>query len=255
MTRILAGNWKMNLGLAEARSLLLALRAGRDVAPSVRMVLFPPFTALASIASMRESRDPDLGAQNCHAEPKGAFTGEVAAEQALDAGAVCVLVGHSERRRLFGEDDTLIHGKLRAAWRAGLTPYLCIGEPVAERERRRTREVLARQIRRAREGSPAPAPLVVAYEPVWAIGTGVVASTEEVAEAHDWARQELSAAGRVDPVAVLYGGSVDPRTAAPLAGLPGVDGFLVGGASLGAASFLAIAKVLEDARPADRPVH
>ncbi len=247
MRRILAANWKMNLGLAESRSLLLATRAGRDAVPSLRVVVFPPFTALASLASIREPRDPELGAQNCHAEPKGAFTGEIAAEQVRDAGATCVLVGHSERRRLFGENDTLIQGKLRAAWRAGLMPYLCIGETLAERERRETQEVLARQLRRVLEGSPAQAPLVVAYEPVWAIGTGVVASPEEVAEAHDWVRDELRAAGRADQVAVLYGGSVDARTALPLAALRGVDGFLVGGASLTATSFLAIARALEEA--------
>lgn len=253
MTRILAANWKMNLGLAGARTLLHEVRAGRDRAPSVRFVLFPPFTALAALAAERGPADPELGAQNCHAEPKGAFTGEIAAEQARDAGAACVLAGHSERRRLFGEGDDVVRAKLEAAWRAGLTPFLCIGETLAERERRETREVLARQIRRSLEGATPASPLVVAYEPVWAIGTGVVASPEEVEEAHGWVREELRGAGRNDPVAVLYGGSVDPRNAGPLSALPGVDGFLVGGASLNAESFLAIARALEEARPAARP--
>ena len=250
MTRILAANWKMNLGLAEARSLFQAIRAGRAGVPSVRMVLFPPLTALAPLAAERGPLDPELGAQNCHAEPKGAFTGEVAAEQVRDAGAACVLVGHSERRRLFDEDDALIQGKLRAAWRAGLTPYLCVGETLAEREHRGTEEVLARQIHQALEGAPSEAPLVLAYEPVWAIGTGRVATAAEVAEAHGWVRKELGGTGRALPAPVLYGGSVDPRTAGPLAALPGVDGFLVGGASLTAPSFLAIAKALEQTCPA-----
>ncbi|HEY7728667.1 MAG TPA: triose-phosphate isomerase [Candidatus Eisenbacteria bacterium] len=254
MTRILAGNWKMNLGIAEARSLLESIRAQRSVAPNLRIVLFPPYTALAPLAAERRPGDPELGAQNCHAEPKGAFTGEIAAEQVRDAGAAFVLVGHSERRRLFGENDALLGAKLRAAWRAGLTPFLCVGETLAERERHHTRDVLARQLGRSLEGAPPHAPLVVAYEPVWAIGTGVVATPSEVAEAHAWTREELERAGRDDttPVPVLYGGSVDPKAAGTLSALPEVDGFLVGGASLSGASFLSIARSLEEARTESR---
>jgi triosephosphate isomerase len=244
----------MNLGLAEARALLESIRSERSAAPSVRIVLFPPFTALAPLAADRKPGDPELGAQNCHGEASGAFTGEIAAEQVRDAGGAHVLVGHSERRRLFGENDAILRSKLLAAWRAGLTPFLCVGETLAERERRETRDVLARQLDRALAGSPPRAPLVVAYEPVWAIGTGVVASPAEVAESHAWTREELRRAGRADsePVPVLYGGSVDPKTAGPLAALPEVDGFLVGGASLNAASFLSIARSLEEARGATR---
>lgn len=244
----------MHLGLAEARALIEAVTAGQGATPSLSIVLFPPATALASLAAGRRKGDPGLGAQNCHAEPKGAFTGEISAEQVRDAGATCVLVGHSERRRLFGENDSLLQAKLRAAWRAGLTPYLCVGETLAERERQETRDVLARQLRRALEGAPPRAPLTIAYEPVWAIGTGVVAAPGEVAEAHGWVREELAATGRddVESVPVLYGGSVDSRSAVPLSALPDVDGFLVGGASLTAASFLAIAKALEESRPAAR---
>lgn len=254
MTRILAGNWKMNLGLAESRALLESIRAERRATPSLRLVLFPPFTALAGLASGRQPGDPELGAQNCHAEPKGAFTGEIAAEQVRDAGGAHVLVGHSERRRLFGENDALVRAKLAAAWRAGLTPFLCVGETLAERERHETRDVLARQLGRALDGTPPRAPLVVAYEPVWAIGTGVVASPAEVAEAHVWTREELRSAGREEsePVPVLYGGSVDPKTAGPLSALAEVDGFLVGGASLSPASFLSIARSLEEARAGAR---
>lgn len=251
MTRILAGNWKMNLGLADARALWEAVKDGSGATPSLRFILFPPLTALAPLAALRGKGDPDLGAQNCHAEPKGAYTGEVSAEQIRDAGGAFVLVGHSERRRLFGENDTLLQAKLRAAWRAGVTPVLCVGETLAERERQETPAVLARQLSRALDGAPARADLVVAYEPVWAIGTGVVASPAEVAEAHRWVREELKAAGREEatPVPILYGGSVDPKTADPLSMLPEVDGFLVGGASLKADSFLAIAKSLHERRP------
>lgn len=256
MTRILAGNWKMNLGLAESRALLQSIRAERGAAPSVRIVLFPPFTALAPLRAERATGDPELGAQTCHAEAKGAFTGEIAAEQVRDAGGTYVLVGHSERRRLFGEDDGVVRAKLMAAWRAGLTPFLCVGETLAERERHETRDVLAQQLGRALAGASPSAPLVVAYEPVWAIGTGVVASPAEVAEAHRWTREEMRRAGRPEsePVPVLYGGSVDPRTAGPLAAQSEVDGFLVGGASLNATSFLSIARALEGAPGAARGV-
>jgi triosephosphate isomerase len=258
MKRVLAGNWKMNLLLAEARALFDEVAAGLRGAAGVNLtcVLFPPATLLAPLASTRREGDPGLGAQNCHFEPKGAFTGEISAEQARDAGATHALVGHSERRRLFCESDSVARQKLLAAWRAGLKPVLCVGETLAERERRETRDVLARQLGRALEGAPPRAPLWVAYEPVWAIGTGVVATAEEVAEAHEWVREELTRAGRGgagaagDGVPVLYGGSVDPKNAGPLARTPGVDGFLVGGASLQAASFLEIARHLA-AVPAD----
>jgi len=250
MKRILAGNWKMNVLQAEGRALYAEVAAGCRARPAITCVLFPPATLLAALAAARSDGDPALGVQNCHFEVKGAFTGEISAEQAKDSGARFTLVGHSERRRLFCESDMVARQKLIAAWRAGLHPVLCIGETLAERERRETRDVLARQLRRALEGAPAKATLAVAYEPVWAIGTGVVASTEEVAEAHAWVREELAAAGRGtagDPVPVLYGGSVDPKNAGPLAAIPGVDGFLVGGASLQAASFLEIGRLLESA--------
>lgn len=247
MSRVLAGNWKMNLGLAEARSLLTAIGDGRPSSPSLSIVVFPPATVLAPLAAQRRPEDPKLGAQNCHAEPKGAFTGEISAEMARDAGAEYALVGHSERRRLFCENDQIAHQKLKAVWRAGLQPLLCIGETLAERERRETRDVLKRQLERALEGAAARSPLWIAYEPVWAIGTGVVASAEEVAEAHGWVLEELGrlgwdGAGVRTPV--LYGGSVDPKNAGVLAAIPEVAGFLVGGASLKAESFLAIGEAL-----------
>ena len=249
--RTLAGNWKMNLGLAEARALYRGVADGAKGYPATRILIFPPFTSLAALAEARREGEPAIGAQNCHFETSGAFTGEVSAEQAKDAGAEFMLVGHSERRRLFCENDLLMRQKLSASWRAGLTPILCVGETMVERSRRETRDILARQIRRALEGAAPRAPLLVAYEPVWAIGTGVVATPDEVAEAHGWVREEVAACGRdVDGgTPVLYGGSVDPKTARPLSGISGVDGFLVGGASLKAASFLAIAEALETPEP------
>lgn len=242
---LLAGNWKMNLLADDARALYEQVAEGCRSRPDLQCVVFPPATSIAILAAARTERDPALGAQNCHFEPKGAFTGEISAEQARDAGARYALVGHSERRRLFCESDLVAKQKLLAVWRAGLSPVLCVGETLAERERRETRDVLARQLRRTLEGTTAKAPLWVAYEPVWAIGTGVVASVEEVGEAHAWVREELGQAGRGDEVPILYGGSVDPKNAGPLAAVPGVDGFLVGGASLNAESFLEIGARLE----------
>jgi triosephosphate isomerase len=246
MSRILAANWKMNLDLAQARALYANSSEARAIYPDLTFLVFPPATALTTLRDARGRTGPSLGGQNCHTESKGAFTGEVSAEQLRDAGAEYVLVGHSERRRLFCESDTLARGKLGAAWRAGLTPLLCIGETLAERERQETQSVISRQLARALEGAPARATLLVAYEPVWAIGTGVVATTEQVAEAHGWVGEELKRLGR-NATPVLYGGSVDPKSAAPLAALKEVDGFLVGGASLDAPSFLAIAKALAGA--------
>src|SRR5689334_19130103 len=236
MRRMLAGNWKMNLTVSEAESHFKALAADARGRQRISVVVFPPATALHALAALRGADDPKLGGQNCHMEPKGAFTGEVSAEQLKEAGAEYVLVGHSERRRLFCESDAICRQKLQAAWRAGLTPVLCVGETLAERERRETRDVLGRQVRRALEGASPRAPLVLAYEPVWAIGTGVVASTEEVAEAHAWVLEEIAAAGRGGSGAtpVLYGGSVDPKNSVALGKLTDVGGFLVGGASLAA---------------------
>ena len=236
----------MNLGVAEAGALFAAVAEGLRGESRISCLVFPPATALHALARARGPEDPRLGAQNCSTEKKGAFTGEIAAEQAHEAGAEFVLVGHSERRRLFCESDALVRRKLVAAWRASLTPVLCVGETLAERERRETRDILARQIQRALEGASPRAPLIVAYEPVWAIGTGVVAVPEEVGEAHAWIREELTSAGRPgEPgTPVLYGGSVDPKNAASLAAISAVDGFLVGGASLGAPSFLAIGGAL-----------
>jgi len=257
VNRILAGNWKMNLSLAEARSLLAAI-GDRGFAPDrLTSVVFPPATALAVLAAERRPADPKLGIQNCHPDPKGAITGEISPEMARDAGAEFALVGHSERRRLFCESDLIVQAKLKGIARAGLKPVLCIGETLTERERRDTRDVLSRQLERALDGLPARAPLWVAYEPVWAIGTGVVATVDEVAEAHAWVLEVLGGMGRGSAAGrppVLYGGSVDPKNAPALAALADVGGFLVGGASLKAESFVAIGEALIQANQSATPV-
>ncbi|MGH7682194.1 MAG: triose-phosphate isomerase [Candidatus Eiseniibacteriota bacterium] len=253
MKRILAGNWKMNLGVAESRSLYAAVSEARGLHPDLTVIVFPPATALASLAAGKAPGAPALGAQNCYTEPRGAFTGELSAEQIREAGAEYILVGHSERRRLFCENDLIARAKLQAAWRAGLTPVLCVGETLNERERLETKDVLARQLSRALEGAPPRAALLVAYEPVWAIGTGIVATPEQAAEAHDWIRDELKGLGRAaqeNAIPILYGGSVDPKNAPALAARPEIDGFLVGGASLNGPGFLSIAGTL--ATPAPR---
>jgi triosephosphate isomerase len=257
VSRILAGNWKMNLTLAEARALLRAVGDHGFASESLTTIVFPPMSALALLASERRPFDPRLGAQNCHPDARGAMTGEVSPEMARDAGAEFALVGHSERRRLFCEGDPIIQAKMKGVLRAGLKPLLCVGETLAERERRETRDVLSRQLTRALDGLPPRSPLWVAYEPVWAIGTGVVATVDEVAEAHAWVLEVLSSMGRGSAAGhypVLYGGSVDPRNAAALAALPDVEGFLVGGASLTPASFIAVGEALIGADRKASPV-
>jgi triosephosphate isomerase len=202
----------------------------------------PPFTALAAVAAALKGSAIHLGAQNLHPEPRGAFTGEIAGGMLTDAGCRFVIVGHSERRRLFAEDDALVARKLRAAQACGLTPIVCVGETLAERESGRTAEVLVRQIVAAYDGlqAAAAAATVVAYEPVWAIGTGRVATAEQACEAHLVLRTALD---RVVPggagggCAVLYGGSVTAENAASLFAEEQIDGALVGGASLEAAPF------------------
>jgi triosephosphate isomerase len=196
MSRILAANWKMNpRSRAGARALRVERRSARDLSGS-HVPRFPAGHGARNAREARGKTGPALGGQSCHSEPKGPFTGEVSAEQLRDAGAEYVLVGHSERRRLFCESDAVARAKLGAAWRAGLTPLLCIGETLAERERQETQSVISRQLARALDGAPARATLLVAYEPVWAIGTGIVATTEQVAEAHGWVGEELTRLGR-----------------------------------------------------------
>ena len=239
----LAGNWKMNLdrraSLDLARSLADSLPEGRDVA------VFPPFVYLDEVARALAGSAIRVGAQNVCDEEAGAFTGEVSAAMLRDVGAELTLVGHSERRHVFGEADELVSRKLQRGLAEGLEVVLCVGETIEERQAGRTEEVVLRQLQAGLEGVGADAvrSVTIAYEPVWAIGTGHVATPEQAGAVHDYLRGVLS--GMYDEalgeeLRILYGGSVGPKNVSELMAVPSVDGALVGGASLKADSFRAI---------------
>jgi triosephosphate isomerase (TIM) len=241
---LVAGNWKMN-GLRAALAEIDAIAAGFD--PGLReridLLVCPPATLLAAAAARLEGKGVALGGQDCHTQPSGAHTGDLSAALLADAGARFVIVGHSERRADHVESDALVLAKARAALAAGLTPIVCVGETRAEREAGKAESVVATQI----AGSvPPEAPaerLVVAYEPVWAIGTGLTPTPQDVAKMHGFARQRIDALspGKGAATRILYGGSVKPENARELLHVADVDGALVGGASLKAKDFLAIA--------------
>lgn len=237
--RLIAGNWKMHGLLEEALQFVHDLR--ENPAPDhIEVALMPPFTLLYPLAEPLRKKGVRLGAQNVYYEPKGAFTGSISPLMLRDAGCHYVIIGHSERRHIMGESNELIAKKLRAAWQGGLEPILCIGETLEEREQGKTEDVLLQQLS-VLEDAPKDAPLTVAYEPVWAIGTGKNASPEQVTEAHAFIHEELK---RLDmDCRVLYGGSVKPENAADLLSCPGVEGALVGGASLNADTFSRIIEI------------
>lgn len=243
--RLVAGNWKMHKLPAEGAALareMVALRAADPAATACAVALCPPFPALAAVGEALKGSGVHLGAQNMHAETHGAFTGEVAGPMLAALGCRFVVLGHSERRHGMGETDEQVAKKLRAALRDGLTPIVCVGELLAEREAERTAEVLVRQVSVAFAGlDPATArSTVVAYEPVWAIGTGKVATPEQARDAHRVIRATLDRVvgpGVGGELAILYGGSVNAGNAATLFAEEDLDGALVGGASLEAAGF------------------
>ncbi len=245
-TPIIGGNWKMHTLRAEARALAAEVVAG--VPGGVEVVLCPPFPWLADVAGLPRTDSVACGGQDCSPHEAGAHTGQVSAGMLRDAGADWVILGHSERRHELGESDALVGAKLDRARTAGLRVILCVGELDSEREAGRTQEVVARQLDAALNGvrTPAdlaPADLVIAYEPVWAIGTGRTAGPEDAQSVHAFIRSRLADrydAGFAAAVRIQYGGSVKPANAAELFAAPDVDGFLVGGASLVAADFLAI---------------
>jgi len=234
MRQLIAGNWKMNgtgASLAELEALaedLTAKPAGCDV------LICPPATLIARAVWQAKNRVP-IGGQDCHAQASGAFTGDVSAEMLRDAGATHVIVGHSERRQYHGETDAIVAAKAKAAWRAGLVAIICIGETEAQRDAGQAYDVCKAQL----AGSVPPGATlentVIAYEPVWAIGTGKTPTTPDIAQMHAYIRKCLGAQNRI-----LYGGSVKPSNAQEILGLPDVGGALVGGASLKAADFLTI---------------
>lgn len=244
---LVAGNWKMN-GLRASAGVLAELAKGYGPAlrDKVDLLVCPPATLLHPFAVAAVGSRIAVGGQDCHPKASGAHTGDLSAEMLADCGASYVIVGHSERRADHGESDDTVRQKAEAAWRAGLTAIVCVGETREEREAGRTLNVVRKQLRGSiPEGSTA-ANLVVAYEPVWAIGTGLTPTAADVAEVHAVIRGEMKrAVGRADQenVRILYGGSVKPSNAAELMAVENVDGALVGGASLVASDFLGIAGV------------
>jgi triosephosphate isomerase len=242
---LVAGNWKMN-GLRRSSAELEKIVAGaKGLAGRVELMVCPPATLLIAFAEAARGTGVAIGGQDCHAEAAGAFTGDISAEMLKDAGATAVIVGHSERRIIHRETDADVRAKALAAWRAGLTAIVCIGETRGEREAGRTLDVLGRQLDGSVPDGASGANLVIAYEPVWAIGTGLTPTAADVAEAHDFIRKRLAArhGAAAEAVRILYGGSVKPSNAKELMGVSNVDGALVGGASLKAEDFLGIAGV------------
>jgi triosephosphate isomerase (TIM) len=245
---VLAGNWKMHKGPQEAAAFMQAFIDEHDVRDDATVLFFPPAISLtAARDALRGRKDIALGVQNVHWESAGAFTGETSAVMASQAGARFILAGHSERRHVFGESDDEVGQKAAAALGAGLLPLACVGETLGEREAGRLEEVLIRQLDAIIDALPgdAGASLLLAYEPVWAIGTGKNATPDDAAEAHDILRRRVAVRYGDDVAAampILYGGSVKPDNAAELLAAPGVDGLLVGGASLDPVGFAAICR-------------
>ena len=233
---IIAGNWKMNGMLDESLAFVDALTENPNPA-AVEMAICPPFTLLHPLSKPFAEKGVKLGAQSIYFEESGAFTGSISPLMVKDAGCHYVILGHSERRDIMHEDNALLRKKLDAVWKHGLEPMFCIGEHLEEREAGTTNGVLKGQLS-VLEGTDASLPLTVAYEPVWAIGTGKTASPEQVSETHAFVHEELARLGR--KCKVLYGGSVNPGNAESLMACKGVDGALVGGASLKAESFMEI---------------
>ncbi len=251
-----AGNWKMHKTLPEARGLVAALRAGFDGRPElhrrVDVAVFPPATLLFPIAKALDGSAIAFGAQNAHFEPQGAFTGEVSIPMVRETGATMILVGHSERRHVFGEPADVLARKVAAVVAAGLTCVYCVGETLDQREAGQTEKVVGDQLDVALGGGVDPTRLVIAYEPVWAIGTGRTATPEIAQEVHTFARMRLASIYSAKVAAslrILYGGSVKPGNAAELMAGPDVDGVLVGGACLVADDFLGIIDAVAGEHP------
>ncbi len=241
---LIAGNWKMN-GLRASTAEFEAMLAGAaGVAAKADLLVCPPATLIAAFAEKaRGSRNLTIGAQDCHPRASGAHTGDISAEMLADAGAGAIIVGHSERRADHGESDTLVRQKAEAAWRAGLTAIVCIGETQAQRDAGQTLDICRGQLTGSLPDKATPGNLVVAYEPVWAIGTGLTPTTGDVEQIHKFIREFLTSRfnGEGEKMRILYGGSVKPSNARELMAVANVNGALIGGASLKASDFLAIA--------------
>jgi triosephosphate isomerase len=235
--RLVAGNWKMNGQRADGLALARAIAARAKGDRRCDLLVCPPATLAAAVGEALAGSGVMLGGQDCHAEPKGAFTGDISAEMLQDAGCSHVILGHSERRHGCGESDAAVRAKVAAAWRAGLVAILCVGETRAEREAGHAVAVVAGQLAGSLPDGADAGRLVVAYEPVWAIGTGLIPLSADIAAMHEAIRDCLPADTRI-----LYGGSVNPGNAGEILALAAVDGALVGGASLKAEDFWAIAQ-------------
>jgi triosephosphate isomerase (TIM) len=235
--RLVAGNWKMNGGRADGLALARAVAERARTAHRCELLVCPPFTLLAAVGEALTGSGVALGGQDCHSAAAGAFTGCISAEMLKDSGCSHAIVGHSERRHTCGERDADVRAKAEAAWRAGLVAIVCVGETRAEREAGRALAVVSAQIAGSVPDGAAPDRLIVAYEPVWAIGTGLTPTIADIAEVHAGIRGRVPAGTRI-----LYGGSVNAKNAAEILALEEVDGALVGGASLKAEDFWAIAE-------------
>jgi triosephosphate isomerase len=244
---VLAANWKMNNGPTAAKAFMKAFLSGYAARDGRTIIIFPPAVSLSTVSSAAAERDDVLaGVQNIHWAEKGAFTGEISASMAGDAGASVVLVGHSERRHVFGETDAQCAKKCLSASHAKLSFMLCIGETIEQREAGETERVVTHQLREGLSQTPnlISVEFLLAYEPVWAIGTGLTASAGDASAIHTVIRSELRQmiGTRCDAIPILYGGSVNPSNAASLLAAQEIDGLLVGGASVEASSWLAIAQ-------------
>lgn len=242
---VIAGNWKMNTTAAEGVALARDLAARLPAGARPEVIVCPPFPSIRPVAEALKGTSIGVGAQNMHWASSGAYTGEISAAMLRDAGAETVILGHSERRHGLGEDDAMVNRKLHAALAAGLRPIVCVGETLEEREAGRTSEVVLGQVRGSLAGLSADRArgVMVAYEPVWAIGTGRTATPEQAQAVHREIRDVLAALWdreTADGIVLQYGGSVKPDNAADLLGQPDIDGALVGGASLDAGSFAGI---------------
>ncbi|MFQ5490028.1 MAG: triose-phosphate isomerase [Phycisphaerae bacterium] len=238
-----AGNWKMHKTLAESRELMKGIRQGRDPDLDVTVAVCPPAQLLMPMCKEINGTPIKLGAQNCHYQSQGAFTGELSPRMLIDAGCTYVIIGHSERRQLFGETNALLARKVPAAISAGLEVIYCVGETLEQRQAEKTEQVLTSQMEEVLTAGIDLAKLTLAYEPVWAIGTGQTATPDQAQSAHRFIRGWLAerfSPDRAQAVVIQYGGSVKPGNAAELMACPDVDGALVGGACLVADDFLAI---------------
>jgi triosephosphate isomerase len=246
---MVAGNWKMNGSSESINELMSGIKQGMDAVTKAEVVVCPPAVYIAGVSSAANGTGIKVGSQNICDEDKGAFTGELSGDMLKDVGCEYAIIGHSERRALYGESDELVAKRFAAARRNGIKPLFCIGETLEEREAGITNDVCARQIDAviALEGVESLADGVIAYEPVWAIGTGKVATPEQAQEVHAFIRAKIAGlnAGVAEGLRILYGGSMNPGNAKELIGQPDIDGGLIGGASLKPEDFLAICAAAE----------